>query len=687
MGAQTTTAPVSEEMDGEYAHQRRPGGRPGVLLLAIAFGFSAFQLYNAALSPLSSLVLRSVHVAFLLLLAFILYPATKHAPRDRIPWNNWLLGFAGFALGFYHWIYEADIIQHSGAPNTTDLIAGTAVVLLVFEATRRVMGWGLPLLCAMFLLYGLFGQFLPGDLAHRGYGFDQIINQLYLGTEGLYGTAVLVSATYIFLFIVFGALLEQAGMIKLFNDVSLGLVGHHRGGPGKVSVISSAMLGTISGSGVANVVMGGQFTIGLMKRYGYKPEFAGAVEATSSMGGQLMPPVMGAAAFIMAETIDVPYLDIATAAAIPAILYFVSTFWMVHLEAGRLKLFGLPRAQCPSVRAALRGQWPLLLPLVVLVYLLLTGYTPMFAGLLGIAVTAFLLLGQPLAEKFGLFPVRVVFWVGLGIAATGLFEAGIVPVLVLLAALAVANLMLRGGRATLYTMMWGLIEGALGAVSVGIACTIVGVIMAILTLTGLASSLTSGIVELAGGHLLLGLVLTMLASLLLGMGVPTIPNYIITSSVAAPALLQMGVPLLISHLFVFYFGILADLTPPVALAAFAAAAIAKAAPMRIAFACMRVALAGFVIPYMMVYDPALALQTNSVIAIVYITFKALLAIGLWGAAAVGYLNAPLSWPQRLLASAAAGALVLALPVTDELGFALAVVFGVWHWRTARKVMA
>jgi len=683
MTDKSAAAPATDEVVGEYAHQRRPPGWHGRIVFGIALVFAIFQLYNAALSPLSSLVLRSMHVAFLLLLAFAVYPARKRAPRDRVPWNNWLLGGIAFALGFYHWIFEADIILRSGEPNLTDLIVGSAVVLLLFEAARRVMGWGLPLICAAFLLYAMFGQYLPGDLAHRGYGFDQIVNKLYLGTEGIYGTAILVSATYIFLFIIFGSLLEQAGMIQLFNDVSLGLVGHHRGGPGKVSVISSAMLGTINGSGVANVVMGGQFTIGLMRRYGYSAPFAGAVEATSSMGGQIMPPVMGAVAFIMAETIDVPYLEVAKAAAIPAALYFISVFWMVHLEAGRLGLFGLPREECPSVRAALRGQWPLLLPLIVLVYLLLTGYTPMFAGLLGLAVTGFLLLGRPLAERLGIMAVRVIFWVLLGVAAAGLFRYGVLPVIALIGALLVANLLVRGGRHTLHTMMWGLIEGSLSAVSVGVACAIVGIIVAVLTLTGLASSLATGIVDLAGGSLFLGLFLTMLASLVLGMGVPTIPNYIITSSVAAPALLHMGVPLIISHLFVFYFGIMADLTPPVALAAFAAAAIAKAPPMRIAMMCVRVALAGFVVPYMMVYDPALALQSGNWLAILYIAIKAMIAIGLWGTATVGYLNAPLSWPQRVLAAAAAFSLVLALPVTDEAGFALAAVFLIWQWRSAR----
>ncbi len=668
---------------GAYEHQRRPPGFSWRAIFLIALAFSAFQIWNAAYSPVSSLVLRSMHVAFLLLLAYALYPATGRSPRERVPRNNWLLGAAAFALGFYHWIFEAEIILRSGEPSTADLAVGTVVIVLLFEAARRIMGWGLTIICALFLAYGLLGQYLPFGLAHRGYGFDQVVNHLYLGTEGIYGTPTAVSATYIFLFILFGSLLEQAGMIRLFNDISLGLVGHHRGGPGKVSIVSSAMFGTINGSGVANVVMGGQFTIGLMKRYGYSPAFAGAVEATSSMGGQIMPPVMGAVAFIMAETIDLPYVEIARAAAIPAFLYFAAAFWMVHLEAGRAGLHGLKRDELPDIRAAVREQWPLLLPLAVLVYLLLAGYTPLYSGMLGLALTAVLILGRPIAARIGLYPLRMLFWIVLGVAATGFFEAGINVVFALIGALIAACLLLRGGRATLTITLDGLVSGALSSISVGVACALVGVIVGVLTLTGLASSLASGVVALSGGSLLACLALTMVVSLVLGMGVPTIPNYIITSSVAAPALLKMGVPLLASHMFVFYFGIMADLTPPVALAAFAAAAIAQAPAMQIGMLCLRIAIAGFVVPYMMVYDPALLLVADNPWSVLYILAKALFAVGLWGAAAIGYLWAPLAWTERIAAAAAALLLVVALPVTDELGFAFGAAFLLWHRRRAR----
>jgi len=663
--------------------QRLTRGRTAAVIFAIALLFSAFQIYNAAFSPISSIILRSMHVAFLLLLAFTLYPARDERTSEPVPWQDWLLGGTAFVLGIYHWIFEAELIQRSGEPSNPDLVVGTLVIVLLFEAARRVMGIALPLICSLFLAYGLLGEYLPGGLATRGYGFDQVVNQLYLGTEGIYGTPTLVSATYIFLFILFGSLLEQAGMIKLFNDISLGLVGHHRGGPAKVSVISSALMGTISGSGVANVVMGGQFTINLMKRFGYRAEFAGAVEATSSMGGQIMPPVMGAVAFIMAETIDVPYADIAQAAAIPAILYFAAVFWMVHLEAGRAGLFGLAREQCPSALAAIREQWPLLLPLAVLIYLLMVGYTPLFSGLLGLVLTAVIILGQPLAARIGAYAWRVIFWIALGLMASTFFSAGVEVVFGMIALLVAGNFLIKGGRDTLRVMVNGLAEGAIGSLNVGIACAIVGVIVAILTLTGLASSIASTIVALSGGNLLLCLVLTMLTSLVLGMGIPTIPNYIITSSVAAPALLLMGVPLLVSHMFVFYFGIMADLTPPVALAAFAAAAIAKASPMHIGLLCMRLAVSGFVIPFMMVYEPAILLQTDSVWEVLYVSFKTLVAIGLWGAATIGYLWVPMRWLERALAAAAAFLLIVALPVTDEVGFGIAVLFLIYHWRRYR----
>ncbi|HEY8050609.1 MAG TPA: TRAP transporter permease, partial [Ramlibacter sp.] len=554
----------------EHGHARRLGGWQMKAVMAAAIAFSAYQLTIAGFTPLSSIVTRAIHVGFVLLLAFMLYPVVQRkSASTRIPWYDWALALAGFGLAFYQWVYEADLIQRSGDPTTADLVVGGIVVLLVFEAARRVLGLALPIVCALFLLYGFFGQYLPGDLAHRGYSLAQIVDQLGFGTEGIYGIPTLVSATYIFLFILFGSFLEHAGMIRLFNSLALGFVGHAQGGPAKVAVISSGFMGMISGSGIANVLTIGQFTIPLMKRFGYKAVFAGAVEATSSMGGQIMPPVMGAVAFIMAETLNVPYADIVKAAVIPAVLYYFTVFMMVHLEAGRLRLLGIPKDQCPNPWRAMRENWYLLLPLAVLVYMLFEGFTPMFAGMMGLALTAILILGSAIAARISQTAFRVVFWFAMGLGAATFVKWGIHPVIALITALVLVNFFVKGGRKTLHTMRASLVDGAKQALPVGLACAIVGVIIGVLTLTGAASSFAGYILTIGQKSLFLSLLLTMAVCLVLGMGIPTIPNYIITSSIAAPALLKLGVPLIVSHMFVFYFGIMADLTPPVALAAFA----------------------------------------------------------------------------------------------------------------------
>lgn len=508
-------------------------GLQGRALFLIAIAFSAFQIVVAAYHPLSSQVVRAIHVGFMLLMTFALM---QHwLPRRSVPALAWLLGVLALLLASYHWLFESDLIVRAGDPTRADIVVGSLTLLLVFEAARRIMGPALPLICAAFFAYALFGQHLPGDFAHRGYGFDQLIEHLTFGTEGIYGIPTYVSATYIFLFILFGAFLEQAGMIRLFTDFALGTVGHTRGGPAKVSVVTSGMMGTINGSGVANVVTTGQFTIPLMKRFGYRPEFAGGVEATSSMGGQIMPPVMGAVAFIMAETIGVAYVEIVKAAIIPALLYFVTAFWMVHLEAGRAGLHGIPKDECPDPWAAVRRQWYLLLPLAVLVGLLFSGYTPLFSGMVGLALTAVLILGAAVALRLRGNALRFAFWIALGVFCAGFFKWGISAILSVIAGLVLLCFFVSGGRATLRIAANALADGARHALPVGVACALVGVIIGVLTLTGAATTFANAIISLGKDNLLLSLMLTMLVCLLLGMGIPTIPNYIITSSLAAPA--------------------------------------------------------------------------------------------------------------------------------------------------------
>ena len=650
----------------------------------IALAFSSFQLITAAFSPLTSQVVRTVHVGFVLLLIFTLYPPWEdHARLGGLgKVLGWVLGGTGFVFGLYHWWFEADLTQRAGELIPADWVVGVVTVALVFEAARRVMGWGLPIICGIFLLYGLFGEHLPGALAHRGFGLDQIVGALGFGTEGIYGTPTYVSSSYIFLFILFGAFLEQAGMITLFTDFAMGTVGHTRGGPAKVSVISSGLMGTINGSGVANVVTTGQFTIPLMKRFGYSPAFAGGVEATASMGGQIMPPVMGAVAFIMAETIDVPYVAIVQAALIPAMLYFATAFWMVHLEAGRKGLLGLPKSECPDPWAALRIRWYLLLPLIGLVLLLFSGYTPLFSGTVGLALTVVLIFGAAVMTGVHGRALRALFWVLLGLACAGFFQFGVGTFFGVVAVLVAISYIRRVGADTRKVALQAMVDGARHALPVAVACALVGVIIGMINLTGVAAELGGRIISVGESSLFLALFLTMLICLVLGMGIPTIPNYIITSSLAAPVLLKLGVPLLVSHMFVFYFGIMADLTPPVALAAFAAAPIAHESGLKISIQAVRIAVAGFIVPFMAVYSPALMLQSGDWADTAYVVFKALVAIGMWGAGAIGFLITRLNWFERVYTVVAASFLVVALPLTDEIGFGAVAVFVVWHvWRS------
>ncbi len=664
-----------------------PHSPEGRLLFWIAVAFSVFQIATAAhLIDLPSQVVRAVHVGFLGLLGFPLLALARRR-GGAVKAAAWAFAAASVAIAAYQWINYADLLFRAGDPTPADTFMGVVALVTVFAAAWALMGPALPIIAGVFLGYCLFGQYLPSPLNHRGYDFAQVVDHMAYGTEGIYGIPVYVSSTYIFLFILFGAFLEKAGMIRLFTDVSMGLVGHKQGGPAKVAVLSSALMGTISGSGVANVVTTGQFTIPLMKRFGYRSAFAGGVEATASMGGQIMPPVMGAVAFIMAETLGVEYIEVVKAAVIPAILYYLAAFWMVHLEAGRLGLTGVARADLPSPRRALREGWHLILPLAVLVWLLFSGFTPLYAGTIGLALTAMLILGGTVALGLPAGVIRIVFWIALGVVAASFFEFGINVVLVALVALVAANLVVRGGRETLALCRDSLAEGAKTALPVGIACALVGVIIGTMTLTGAANTFGQFIVGVGKSSLFLSLVLTMITCIVLGMGIPTIPNYIITSSIAGPALLALGVPLIVSHMFVFYFGILADLTPPVALACFAAAPIARESGLKIGIQAVKIAAAGFVIPFIAVYAPALMLQPGDpmaetigfVPAVVYVVVKTVLAIGLWGATVIGWLGRPLALWERLLGFAAAAALLLALPMTDALGFVLTAAFAALLW--------
>jgi TRAP transporter 4TM/12TM fusion protein len=685
--AEAPVGPVLTEM--EIEHGLPPGWGRGWLakaLFGIALAFSAFQIATALYAILPTQVLRSVHVGFLVLVGAALI-ANHKATGGALRAVGWIIGLVGFGVGLYQWIFYIDLVNRAGDLTSLDLLVGVVGLVILFAVSWVLMGAALPLICLAFLAYALFGQYLPSPLNHRGYSWEQVVEQMAFGTEGIYSTPTGVSATYIYLFILFGAFLERAGMIRFFNDVSLGLVGWARGGPAKVAVVSSAFMGMISGSGVANVVTVGQFTIPLMKRFGYKASFAGGVEATASMGGQIMPPVMGAVAFIMAENIGVPYAEIVKAAIIPAILYFASAFWMVHLEAGKRGLFGVPRSELPSAAEALRRQWHLVLPVAVLVYLLMQGYTPLFAGSVGLALTVIMILGGAVALGLAAPAVRLLFWIGLGLLASAFLKFGIGVVLTLVALLILANLVTRGGRETLLMCRDALADGARQALPVGLACAIVGTVIGTMTLTGAATTLGNAVVSLGEHSLFLCLVLVMVTSIVLGTGLPTIPTYIITASLAAPALLKLGVPLIVSHMFVFYYGIIADLTPPVALAALAAAPIARASPDAIGWQATRIALAGFLIPFMAVYEPSLMLQKGGAIAaawgypveVALVTLKSLVVVAMSGMAAIGFLASRTPLWERVLAGLSAALIIGDFPLSDTSGLLLAALVTGTNW--------
>ncbi len=647
------------------------------IVFAVAVGMSLFQLYTAGFGLLNPHVQRSVHLAFILVLTFLLFPFRRGRRKEgaasaavSVPWYDVLLAAAGAVAGLYIICDYQAIVLRAGIPSTTDYVLAFATILLVLEASRRIVGLPMVVLSAVFLLYAYFGPHLPGIFAHKGYALTDIAEYMYLTTEGIFGIPLGVSATYIFLFILLGAYLEQAGIISFFSDLAMSIVGHTKGGPAKVAVFSSGLLGMVNGSAIANVVTTGAFTIPLMKRTGFKPHFAGAVEASASMGGQIMPPVMGAVAFIMSETLGIPYIEICKAAAIPAVLYFLGVGVMVHFEAGRTGLRGLPRKELPRLGNVLAKRWYLLAPLTALVYLLLAGYTPMFAGFYGIVLTIALIMLQSLWAVHPGTIMRGAILAGSAVAGFLVYRFGILGVPILHGFLAGVCFLRQETRKTLFELVKSLHNGARSALGVAIACAVIGLVVGVATMTGFGVKLSSAITSLAHGNMFLTLVFTMVSSLVLGMGVPTIPTYIITSTMAAPALAIYGVPPLVAHMFVFYFGLLADLTPPVALAAFAGAGIAKADPTKTGFTAVRLALAGFIVPFIFVYDNSLMLLNTTLQGAVEITLTALAGIVLLGAGAIGYFVIRAKFYERVVFIAAALCLIIPGLTTDMIGLGL-----------------
>ncbi|MCX8192171.1 MAG: TRAP transporter permease, partial [Nitrososphaerales archaeon] len=532
-----------------------------------------------------------------------------------------VLAILGALGGAYILIYYEELVYRVGAPTQLDVIFGAITLIMIIEATRRSVGLPLATIASVFILYTFLGPYMPGFLAHRGYSLMRVIDHLYLTMEGIFGIPLGVSSTFVFLFILLGSFLEKVGVGTFFIDLARALLGHTRGGPAKIAVFSSALFGTISGSSVANVFSTGVFTIPMMKRLGYKPYLAGAGEVTTSTGGQLMPPIMGAAAFIMSEWIGVPYISIAASAAIPAILYFLAVGIMVHIEAVKTGLKGLPREELPKLREVLKRSY-LITPLIVIILLLVMGYTPLTAALGGIFST--------IAVSF----------------------------------------VKKETRLTPLNLLMVLEDGARKAVMIAVACACAGIIVGTLTLTGLGLTFAYLVVALAADFLPFALLLSMITCLILGMGVPTTANYVITATMVAPALLKIGVPMLVAHFFVFYFGIIADITPPVALAAYAGASIARADPIRTGLTATRLGIAAYLVPYVFVYSPTILLIGATVENLLWVTLTAITGVVALAGGLQGYFLRKTYIYERIPLVVAGIMLINPEPLTDMIGIGI-----------------
>ncbi|MFA9485742.1 MULTISPECIES: TRAP transporter permease [unclassified Moraxella] len=655
MNSHSSTPPsdaqeILEKYDRESVTRNNMGKATSYIIAALAIAYSIFHLY-ITFNPLPELIQRSVHVAVGIGLIFLIYPATKKSARNKVAPFDWIWLIASLSTaGYLIWQYQDIVSVRGGIPNQLDVMFSIIAVLVVLEGARRITGWILPIFALIFLAYPFISHidFMPDRLLTRAYDMGDIFGQLYLKTEGLYSTAIGASVTFIFLFILFGAFLARSGMGQLFNDLALALAGHKQGGPAKVAVISSGFMGSINGAAVANVVGTGAFTIPLMKKVGYDKNFAGAVEASASVGGQILPPIMGAAAFIMAETTGVKYSTIALAATLPALLYYLGVIAQVHFRAGKNNLTGISKDNLPQVKAVLKARGHMLLPIVFLVYLLAKNMPVGYAAAYTIGVTVIVSWLRP-ETRMGLSDI---------VAA--------------------------------------LIDGAKQSLSVMAACVVVGIVIGVVNLTSFGTVMTSSIVTLGAGSLFLTLLLTMIASMVLGMGLPSIPAYIITATMAAPALANFDVPVLVAHMFVFYFGIFANITPPVALAAFAGAGISGGDPMKTGWQSLKLALAGFIVPFMFVYNPNMMMIDTTDIAvtakefampawhvIISVAITSIIGVLALSSAVEGYFKAPMPIWQRIILAVGAFCLIIPETITDIIGIAIVASMIVLNIKSAK----
>ncbi len=612
----------------------------GMFKWVIYFGllaFSLFQLYTAIFGQFPAQIQRTVHLGFGLTFIFLLFPALKKQSKTKIPFYDFILAIGAIFIGTYWVINYERLVNNLGILQGADFFVGVLAILLVLEAARRAVGLPITIIASFFLIYAYFGRYFPDFMAHRGQSVEKIANLMFFTTDGILGTPLAVSATYIFAFLLFGSFLVKTGVGQYFNDLAVAIAGKLTGGPAKVAIFSSALQGTISGSSVANVVTSGSYTIPMMKSLGYRKEFAGAVEASASTGGQLMPPIMGAAAFLMVEFIGrgITYWEIAKAAAIPAILYFTGIWIMTHFEAKRLGLKGLTDEQMPNRKEVLKKIY-LILPIFVIIILMMVGVPVIHSAL------------------YGILSCIIVGWFN------------------------------KDTRLGPKEIMDALVDGARTALGVVAATACAGIIVGVVVKTGLGLSLATSLVKLAGGSILLTLVFVMIASLILGMGAPTTANYVITSTIAAPAIIALLAPdipqseatlvvVLSAHFFVFYFGIIADITPPVALAAFAASGISGGDPIKTGVQSSKLAIAAFIIPYMIIFSPSLLMIDTTIPQILWVVFTALMGMMSIGAGMIGYWYRKVTWVERILAVATGLLLIYPESFSDIVGLIMFVI--------------
>lgn len=617
----------AEELEKESNNRLESVGKIlAIILGGIEVAWTLFQLYTGFFGLLPAVLQRATTLGFALVLTFLGFSAKRNGgKKNGIPFYDWILAALSIMVVVYLFVNYKQLVMRGGSPLTMDIVMGCIAILLVIEAARRVVGLPLVIVACAFLAYAILGPQLPGMLAHRGYTIKRVASQMYITLEGILGTPMSVATTFVFAFILFGSFLEVTGGAKQFIDLAFSLTGRYAGGPAKTAVVASGLLGTISGSSLANVVTTGSFTIPLMKKTGYKASFAGGVESSASSAGQIMPPVMGAAAFIMAETTGIPYLRICGAAAIPAVLYYLAVFLSVDMEARRTGLKGIPRDQIPEFLPTLKRSAPLLIPLVVIVTLMVMGFSPLRAALVS---TAVMFLGSCFSKHTRLTPV-------------GFVEA--------------------------------LKKSAFNAISVTVACAICGIITGVITLTGLGLKLSDLILTASGGILLPTLFLTMIASIILGMGLPTTAKYIVLAAIAAPAMTRLGIPLVGAHLFILYFGVIAELTPPVALTSYAGAAVAKAPGMETALQGLKISIAAFFIPFMFILYPSLLFESVTVAGMITGLLSSFIGVTCLAAASIGYMFGQLKLWQRIVLFASVFLLVHTAIWTDVVGIAIIIL--------------